>query len=285
MSSFLDHFFMTNYNEYTFTIEPRNPWTEITIAMIAELPFESFVENEFGFQAYIPKELDDEQAVNAIIETISDAKIQYIRQEIEQQNWNAEWEKNFDPIRVNDQCIIRADFHPTEENYPYEIIITPKMSFGTGHHETTHMMVEYILENNFLGKDILDMGCGTSILAILAMKKGANFAEAIDIDEWAVENSLENAKKNLVSIDAKMGDSSLLGRKHFDAIFANINKNILIKDMPKYSEVLEKDGDLYLSGLLDIDFDDILATCTENGLKFVTKKERNNWIALHFIKK
>lgn len=275
---------MTNYNEYQFTVEPIEPWTEILIAMIASLPFESFVENEKGFAAYIPSELDEEEAVKNILSTLEDVQVSYVRQEIEQQNWNEEWEKNFEPILVNDQCAIRADFHAPYENIPYEILITPKMSFGTGHHSTTHLMVEYILENNFEGKDLLDMGCGTSILAILAMKKGANYAECIDIDEWAVENSIENAKKNNVHIDAKMGDASLLGNKNFDTILANINKNILMRDIPKYVEVLNDKGDLFLSGLLDIDFNDILAKCNDNGLKFVSKKQRNEWIALHFTK-
>ena len=185
---------------------------------------------------------------------------------------------------MNDQCLIRAEFHETIENIPYEIIIQPKMSFGTGHHSTTHLMVEYILETEFKGKDILDMGCGTSILAILAMKKEANYAECIDIDEWAVENSIENGKRNGVSLDAKMGDNSLLGTKHFDVILANINKNILLAQIPSYINVLNEGGDLFLSGLMEQDFEDILAFCTEHNLTFVSKKQRNEWIALHFKK-
>lgn len=275
---------MTNYNEYQFTVSPTKPWTEIVIALISSLPFESFVENETGFTAYIPSDQDNEEDVKALLEDLENVEIHYTRQEIEQQNWNAEWEKNFQPIIVNNQCIIRADFHEPYQDIPYEIVITPKMSFGTGHHATTHLMVEYILENDFAKKDLLDMGCGTSILAILAMKKGANYAECIDIDEWAVENSIENAKKNNVHLDAKMGDVSLLGNKSFDVVLANINKNILMKDNPWYTKVLNKNGDLFLSGLLDVDFDDMVTKCNENGLKFVSKKQRNEWIALHFIK-
>ena len=193
-------------------------------------------------------------------------------------------EDNFTPILVNDQCLIRAEFHDTIENIPYEIIIQPKMSFGTGHHSTTHLMVEYILETEFKGKDVLDMGCGTSILAILAMKKEANYSECIDIDEWAVENSIENGKRNGVSLDAKMGDNSLLGTKHFDVILANINKNILLAQIPSYINVLNQGGDLFLSGLMEQDFEDIFAFCTEHKLTFVSKKQRNEWIALHFKK-
>ena len=213
---------MTNYIEYKFKVAEVEPFNEIIIAMISELPFESFVENEEGFDAYMPKTDENIDQVKEVIDSIENIDFSYTRQEIEQQNWNATWEENFTPILVNDQCLIRAEFHETIENIPYEIIIQPKMSFGTGHHSTTHLMVEYILETEFTGKDILDMGCGTSILAILGMKRGANYAECIDIDEWAVENSIENGKRNGVSLDAKMGDNSLLGSKQFDIIILNI---------------------------------------------------------------
>lgn len=275
---------MTNYIEYKFQVTETEPWNEIIIATISELPFESFVENENGFEAYIPANQENENEIKEVLDTLDMVEFSYTRTEIEQQNWNATWEENFTPILVNDQCLIRAEFHETVENIPFEIIIQPKMSFGTGHHSTTHLMVEYILETEFTGKDILDMGCGTSILAILALKKHANYAECIDIDEWAVENSIENGKRNGVSLDAKMGDNSLLGTKHFDVILANINKNILIAQIPSYINVLNEGGDLFLSGLMEQDFDDILAFCTEHKLTFVSKKQRNEWIALHFKK-
>jgi len=275
---------MTNYIEYKFQVTETEPWNEIIIATISDLPFESFVENENGFDAYIPSTQENEVEIKEVLDSLEMVDFSYSRKEIEQQNWNATWEENFTPILVNNQCLIRAEFHETIENIPYEIIIQPKMSFGTGHHSTTHLMVEYILETEFTGKDILDMGCGTSILAILAMKKDANYAECIDIDEWAVENSIENGKRNGVSLDAKMGDNSLLGSKTFDIILANINKNILIAQIPSYINVLNKGGDLFLSGLMEQDFDDIYAFCTEHKLTFVSKKQRNEWIALHFKK-
>ncbi len=275
---------MTNYIEYKFKVTETEPWNEIIIATISELPFESFVENVDGFDAYIPSNQENEAEIKEVLFSLENVDFTYTRKEIEQENWNATWEENFTPILVNDQCLIRAEFHETIENIPYEIIIQPKMSFGTGHHSTTHLMVEYILETEFKGKDILDMGCGTSILAILAMKKEANYAECIDIDEWAVENSIENGKRNGVSLDAKMGDNSLLGTKHFDVILANINKNILLAQIPSYINVLNEGGDLFLSGLMEQDFDDILAFCTEHNLTFVSKKQRNEWIALHFKK-
>ena len=275
---------MTNYIEYKFKVTETEPWNEIIIATISELPFESFVENVDGFDAYIPSNQENEAEIKEVLFSLENVDFTYTRKEIEQENWNATWEENFTPILVNDQCLIRAEFHETIENIPFEIIIQPKMSFGTGHHSTTHLMVEYILETEFKGKDILDMGCGTSILAILAMKKEANYAECIDIDEWAVENSIENGKRNGVSLDAKMGDNSLLGTKHFDVILANINKNILLAQIPSYINVLNEGGDLFLSGLMEQDFDDILAFCTEHNLTFVSKKQRNEWIALHFKK-
>ncbi|MBQ0147404.1 MAG: 50S ribosomal protein L11 methyltransferase [Flavobacteriaceae bacterium] len=275
---------MTNYIEYKFQVKEIEPWNEIIIANISDLPFESFIENENGFDAYIPSTQENEAEIKEVLESLEGIDFTYTRTEIEQQNWNATWEENFTPILVNDQCLIRAEFHDTIENIPFEIVIQPKMSFGTGHHSTTHLMVEYILETEFTGKDILDMGCGTSILAILALKKNANYAECIDIDEWAVENSIENGKRNGVSLDAKMGDNSLLGSKHFDVILANINKNILIAQIPSYIEVLNEGGDLFLSGLMEQDFNDIHAFCTERNLTFISKKQRNEWIAIHFKK-
>lgn len=275
---------MTNYIEYKFQVTETEPWNEIIIANISDLPFESFLENENGFDAYIPATDENEAEIKEVLDTLDYIEFSYTRTEIEQQNWNATWEESFSPILVNDQCLIRAEFHETIENIPYEIIIQPKMSFGTGHHSTTHLMVEYILETEFSGKDILDMGCGTSILAILGMKKNANYAECIDIDEWAVENSIENGKRNGVSLDAKMGDNSLLGTKTFDIILANINKNILMAQIPSYIEVLNDGGDLFLSGLMEQDYNDIHAFCFERGLTFVSVKQRNEWIALHFKK-
>lgn len=275
---------MTNYIEYKFTVQEPEPFNEIIIALISELPFESFLENETGFDAYIPATDENIDEVKAVLDDMEGFDFSYTRQEIEQQNWNATWEENFTPILVNDECLIRAEFHETIENIPYEIIIQPKMSFGTGHHSTTYLMVEYILEMDCQGKDLLDMGCGTSILAILALKKGANYAECIDIDEWAVENSIENGKRNGVSLDAKMGDNSLLGTKNFDLILANINKNILIAQIPSYVKTMNTGADLLLSGLMEQDFDDILAVCKENNLEFISKKQRNEWIAIHLKK-
>ncbi|MBA5630279.1 50S ribosomal protein L11 methyltransferase [Moheibacter lacus] len=273
-----------NYIEYRFSISPVEPWREILMALLAEVEFESFVDTENGMDAYVKADLEDEKSILEQIQSISEAKIEFERKEIEQENWNAQWESNFQPIMVKDQCYIRAEFHEPKPEIPFEIIIQPKMSFGTGHHETTHLMVEFILETDFTGKDTLDMGCGTSILAILAKMKGAAYTEGIDIDEWSVENSIENAARNQVEMTVKLGDAEILGYRNFDVIMANIQRNILMDDIPKYIKVLNFGGELLLSGLMEHDFEDIKKKCEENGLNFVSKKQRNEWIALKFIK-
>lgn len=274
-----------NYIEYQFDIQPKEPFGEILTAFLADLEFESFVETDNGISAYVRTDLDDESGVQQIIDDLKDVTIRYTKKEIIQQNWNEEWESNFHPILVADQCYIRAEFHESKPEIPYEVIIQPKMAFGTGHHETTHLMVEYILETEFEAKDVLDMGCGTSILGILAKMKGANYVEAIDFDQWAVDNSIENAERNKVELNIKLGDSSSLGDKPFDIILANINKNVLMRDIPNYVKNLNfTEGELILSGLMTEDFDDIKSLCESLGLKFVNKKQRNEWIALKFIK-
>lgn len=274
-----------NYIEYQFDIQPKEPFGEILTAFLADLEFESFVETDNGISAYVRTDLDDESGVQQIIDDLKDVTIRYTKKEIIQQNWNEEWESNFHPILVADQCYIRAEFHESKPEIPYEVIIQPKMAFGTGHHETTHLMVEYILETEFEGKDVLDMGCGTSILGILAKMKGANYVEAIDFDQWAVDNSIENAERNKVELNIKLGDSSSLDEKAFDIILANINKNVLMRDIPNYVKNLNfTEGELILSGLMTQDFDDIKSLCESLGLKFVNKKQRNEWIALKFIK-
>lgn len=273
-----------NYIEYRFSISPLEPWREILVALLSECEFDSFVETENGVNAYVKAELENESEIKEQIDSITEATIDFFRTEIEQQNWNEEWESNFHPIIVNDQCYIRAEFHEPKPEIPYEIVIQPKMSFGTGHHETTHLMVEYILETEFTGKDTLDMGCGTSILGILAKKRGAGYTEGIDIDEWSIENSAENAERNHVEMTVRLGDAEILGNRNFDIILANIQRNILMEDIPKYIKVLNFAGELILSGLMVPDFEDIKSKCEENGLTFVSRKQRNDWIALKFLK-
>lgn len=272
-----------NYIEYTFNVEPLQLGSEILIAELGYAGFESFVETEVGVKAYIQKDEWNENILEDV--TILDSNeftIEFTVEEIEQVNWNAEWEKNFDPIEVDGNCTVRAPFHP-EKNFEYEIVIEPKMSFGTGHHETTFMMLQFILENNFKDKTVLDMGCGTAVLAILAEMRGAINIDAIDYDEWCYENSLENIDRNNCKyINVHLGDASLLGNKKYDTIIANINRNILLNDMEAYVTSLNKGGSLFLSGFYNDDLEAITVSCNNLGLDFVENKEKNKWVAAKF---
>ncbi len=272
------------YIEYDFKVNPLQPGTEILIAELGYAGFESFVENEVGVKAYIQKDEWHENVLNDIqILSSSEFNIEVNFSEIEQVNWNAEWEKNFDSIEVDGKCIVRAPFHP-QTNLEYEIIIEPKMSFGTGHHETTYMMLQHILENDFKGKTVLDMGCGTAVLAILAEMSGATKLDAIDIDPWCFENSEENVERNNCNhISVELGEASLLTGRKYDVVIANINRNILLNDMEIYRSCLSKGGSLYLSGFYHEDLPLIIDCCNKLGLTFVDNKERHNWIAAKFF--
>jgi ribosomal protein L11 methyltransferase len=272
------------YLGYHFTIEPKELGSEILIAELGELPFESFVESEFGVTAFIQKQLWTESILEEVFVLNSPQfTISYTIEEIDQVNWNEEWEKNFDPIDVDGQCHVRAPFHP-KTNAEYDIIIEPKMSFGTGHHETTHMMIQHVLEIDVTNMKTLDMGCGTAILAILSEMKGAQPIDAIDIDNWCYLNSIENAERNNCNhITVYEGDASLLIDQKYDLIIANINRNILLNDMQSYVACLNKNGVLLLSGFYEEDIPFIDASCTEKGLKFVKKIQRNNWVSLKYV--
>ncbi|MCB4808179.1 50S ribosomal protein L11 methyltransferase [Tamlana sp. 62-3] len=274
----------TIYLGYYFKVEPQQPAVEILIAELGYAGFESFVETEEGVTAYIQKEewnqsiLEDIQILNS-----DEFEISFTFEEIEQTNWNAEWEKNFNPIVVDDACAVRAPFHE-KFNVEYDIVIEPKMSFGTGHHETTHMMIQHILKNDFKDKSVLDMGCGTGVLAILAEKKGAKPIDAIDYDNWCYLNSLENVERNNCEhITVIEGDASVLGKNKYDIVIANINRNILLQDMATYVSCLNKGGMLFLSGFYNDDIPIIKEACKNLMLNFEEKLERNNWVALKFI--
>lgn len=272
------------YLEFDFKVKPVEPASDILMAELGELGFESFVENEEGLLAYILKSEWKEQILNDLfVLQHPDFEITWTSKEIEQQNWNAEWEKNFHPIRVGDGCMVRAPFHAKEE-VTFDIVIEPKMSFGTGHHETTYMMLQHILNTDFEGKSVLDMGCGTGVLAILAKMKGARSADAIDIDEWCYLNSLENAERNnCADIQVFQGDSSLLKGKKYDIILANINRNILLEDIPIYANSLNKGGALFLSGFYLEDLDAISSKCAAHGLEFEKNLEKNRWVSAKYV--
>lgn len=273
------------YIEYNFKVAPPQPGTEILIAELGQAGFESFVENEEGVQAYIQKGewhegiLDDLFILKSV-----EFDITFQQKEIAQINWNEEWEKNFSPIVVADACAVRAPFHDPFQ-VKYEIIIEPKMSFGTGHHETTFMMLQHILETNCEGKRVLDMGCGTAVLAILAEMRGATSLDAIDIDVWCVENSIENLQRNFCTHTRTiLGGAEVIPTTDiYDIIIANINRNILLEDMETYVSVLKKGGELFLSGFYKEDLPIITTCCNNLGLTFVENKEKNNWIAAKFV--
>ncbi len=277
-----------DYISYTFTIKPKalplQTVIEILIAELGVVGFESFTENENGVIAYIQKKdsygniLDDIQILQS-----DEVVITYDIEEIEQVNWNSEWEKNFEPIQVDNLVSIRAPFHKNP-NLKYDIVIEPKMSFGTGHHETTHLMIQHLIELNLKGKTVLDMGCGTGILAIFAEMKGAVKLDAIDIDNWCYENSKENAERNnCKNIKVFEGDASLLKDKKYDIIIANINRNILLQDIKIYAKCLNQNATLLLSGFYAEDISIIEKEANSHSLKLEKKLERNNWVGLKFV--
>lgn len=272
------------YLAYHFSVEPKELGSEILIAELGEKPFESFIETEAGFSAFVQKDLWTKNILDDIYLLHSpEFTISHTIEEIDPINWNEEWEKNFEAIDVDGLCHVRAPFHP-KTNAEFDIIIEPKMSFGTGHHETTHMMIQHLLETNITNFKTLDMGCGTAILAILAEMKGAKPIEAIDIDNWCYLNSIENAERNNChEITVFEGDALLLKDKKYDLIIANINRNILLNDLQQYVDCLNKNGILLLSGFYTEDIPVIDTSCVEKGLTFVKKFERNNWTSLKYV--
>jgi ribosomal protein L11 methyltransferase len=272
------------YIEINCSIHPVETGNEIVIALLADMGCDSFVETENGILAYIQKDIFDENQLNILFSEMSDYHftVSYSWKEIEEQNWNAVWESNYEPVLIDGKCYIRAPFHPHREDVEYEIVIEPKMSFGTAHHPTTSQMISYILEENCKDKTVLDMGSGTGILAILAVMRGAKMATAIDNDEWAYENCLENVEKNTVSnIEVILGNASTITKK-YDIILANINRNILLEDINKYAEALNGNGTLLLSGFYLDDLPILKKEAGKYNLVFDSYKEKENWVAARF---
>lgn len=277
------------YFEVTFTAQPCNEIvTDVLSAITAEIGFESFVECECGIKAYVQQSLFNEDSLKAVLADfpLPDTQISYSIFEPEDKDWNEEWEKNFfQPIVIEDRCVIHSTFHKDYPKAEYDILINPQMAFGTGHHETTSSILGELLDADLKGKSVLDMGCGTSILAILASMRGADPVTAIDIDDWCVNNSRDNiALNNISNITVELGDASLLeGRKPFDVIIANINRNILLNDMPAYTACMHKGSEIYMSGFYVQDIDAIRERGESLGLKFVHYREKNNWAAVKLI--
>jgi len=277
-----------NYIELNCEISPyTQEYAEILIAHLSEKGFESFSEETPFVKAWIQEDLfNDEIEKDVKNIKIQGVKINFKHHLIKEQNWNETWEKNyFEPILIADKCLIRSTFHKNTPKVKYEVLIDPKMSFGTGHHETTSLMIEEILELDLQGKTILDMGCGTGILAILSAQKGAKAVCAVDIDKWSYENTLENLKLNSVkNVHVEQGDKKIIGPKFFNIIYANINKNVLLKDIPDYVAHIHHGGRLLLSGFYTHDFNDINKLALETGLQLHSRKEKNNWLMLSYFK-
>ena len=276
------------YFKVTFTAQPCNEIiTDVISALAGEIGFESFVECENGVEAYVQQSLFDEEQLKAVLADfpIPDTAITYTITEPEDKNWNEEWEKNFfQPIVIEDRCVIHSTFHKDYPKAEYDILINPQMAFGTGHHETTSSILGELLDADLKGKSVLDMGCGTSILAILASMRGADPVTAIDIDDWCVNNSRDNiALNNINNITVELGDASLLkGRKPFDIIIANINRNILLNDMAAYASCMHSGSELYMSGFYVQDIPVIREKAESLGMEFIHNREKNNWTAVKF---
>jgi ribosomal protein L11 methyltransferase len=272
------------YLAYHFTVHPPQPGSEILIASIADMGFDAFDYSENGFVAYVNEDLN--AGINFDGLQFSDFLYTFIVEKIPTTNWNEEWEKNFEPVEVHNQLVIRAPFHEKKTNFALEIIIMPKMSFGTGHHQTTRLMCLEMLGTDIKNKCVLDMGCGTGILAILAKKLGASRVVGIDIDEWSVENSLENCEMNdCKEIELRKGDVRLLKNDLvFDLILANINKNILKADLPTYANHLKQAGKIFLSGFFKTDASELKDIAGLNGLNFVSISSDDEWAMMVFEK-
>jgi len=270
------------YIELAVTVSPLEPFRDLFIAQLGAVGFESFSETEEGFAAYILKE---DYSASAAMEQMQwdGVTVSVKEQEIEQVNWNAEWERNFNPIEVDGRVYIRAPFHAERAGFEYAMLIEPKMSFGTGHHQTTHMMIQWLLETPSNHADVLDMGCGTGILGILAGMRGAKSVHGIDVDTWCIENTLENAQRNGVVMTADLGGSEVLSGT-YDLILANINLNVLLADIAHYEKALRKGGSIFFSGFYEDNVPTLRAAAEALGLTFQGIKAREQWRSIKMVK-
>jgi ribosomal protein L11 methyltransferase len=258
-------------------------YAEILMAEIAEAGFDTFMENEKGFEAYVELENYDKDHLENIRQRYTtQTTVIFYQDRIQKKNWNEEWEKSYEPVIIDDQCIIRASFHQPSKTYPYDIVITPKMSFGTGHHATTWLMIKNQLSLDHADKRVLDAGCGTAVLSIMASRRGAAFVDAFDIDDWSIENGKENALiNNCTNIRIRKGKiAELKFDAPFDIILANINKNILLMEMPYYYAYLQKHGLLLLSGFYEQDIVDLEQKASKEGLTTISSLSRQTWSTL-----
>jgi ribosomal protein L11 methyltransferase len=278
-----------NYVELSVTVEPYNDdMADVAIAALADVGFESFTNTESGFNAYIPEKDYNEEQANIILNEINIESTRYFFEAsvIPDQNWNALWESNFEPIVVDNRCTIRASFHTNLPPTDLDVAIEPKMAFGTGHHDTTYLCTLALLCRDVKDMQVLDMGCGTGILAIIAAMRGANHVDAIDIDIHSYNSTIENARVNKVEekITAMHGDASLVPEKKYQLVVANINRNILTQDMDTYAKSMVKGASLIVSGIFTQDVETVSGAAQKNGLLFVSQNSRNGWASAEFIK-
>ncbi len=286
--SFVKKHTIMNFIQVDLIITPYEEYiADVLAAELGEIGFDTFVPTANGLQAFIAEKLFDEKTLNTIIsDFVFETSIEFKAIAIESKNWNEEWEKHyFEPIIIDNECVIHSSFHKNVPKASYDIVIDPKMAFGTGHHETTSLVIGELLSMSVESKKVLDMGCGTSVLAILAAMRGAKELVAIDIDSWCTENSIENiAMNNVAGIEVKQGGAELLEGMHFDIILANINRNILLADMEKYANCLTAGGELYMSGFYSEDIPLIEAEANRNGLELQKSKLKNNWAVVKTVK-
>lgn len=277
-----------NYKELVFTLVTDQDFhQDLLINALADLGFDTFEETDFGFKAYIQADKFNQEEINEQLENFHNLfSFSYEVNLIPKKNWNEVWESNFEPIEISNQVYVRATFHPQKPNVNYEIVIDPKMAFGTGHHQTTAMIMEYLLETNLADAEVLDMGSGTGILAILASKLGAKNLVAIDNDEVCYQSTLENSELNQIkNIEAACGSKEAIPKRKFDIILANINRNILMDQMHKYAEILKVGGMIFLCGFYETpDLEIINEEARKYNLKYISHKKKDNWVAAKFLK-
>jgi len=276
-----------NYIAYTFSNPCNENIKDMFMELLGEIGFDSFMDTDEGFTAYCTEPAFDKKGLDQLLQMEQLADVQILNKElIPDQDWNATWEASYEPAIIDETCRIRAPFHAIDSSYKYDLCIEPKMSFGTAHHETTSQIIKLMLADDFKGKDVLDMGSGTGILAILAKKLGSALTVAIDNDEWAYRNALDNIKMNDENdIVVELGDANSLNNRQFDIIIANINRNILLRDMKEYVKCLKKNGKIFFSGFYEADLTMIRKEAERLGLSYFNHVKKNEWTAAVFVYK